>query len=172
MKQNKLIVISAAALILAGGITMQSAMAYFTSYASASGSHIVKMGAQTTIHEEVTETTKHISVQNTSAENDCYVRVKVFCGSQFDVEVSSASGLWEQRGNDGYWYYIPVVPAGAATEIIDAKIVVPEGFKDSFNVAVIQECTPVVYDENGNTTADWDANVYSGSNSLEEEGNE
>ena len=38
---------------------------------------------------------------------------------------------------------------------------VPEGFdRDDFNVVVIQECTPVVYDEDGNATADW-SRVYS-----------
>ena len=41
------------------------------------------------------------------------------------------------------------------------KINVPEGYdRDSFNVVVIQECTPVVFDETGNPTADW-STVYS-----------
>lgn len=160
MKQKKIIPLLTAALVLIAGMTMQSAMAYFTTYVSAKGGHVINMGAETIIEEEVSEMTKHISVQNTSAENDCYVRVKVFCGSQFSVDVSSSSGLWEQRGNDGYWYYTRIVPAGAKTEILDAKINVPEGLKDSFNVAVVQECTPVVYDEAGNATADWNANVY------------
>ncbi len=45
--------------------------------------------------------------------------------------------------------------------MLDAKIVLPEGFdKDNFNVVVIQECTPVVYDASGNATADW-TTVYS-----------
>lgn len=167
MKQKNIIVLSAATLILIGGITIQSAMAYFTTYVSAKGSHVVRMGAQTTINEELSQMTKHISVQNTSSINDCYVRVKVFCGSQIDVAISSESGLWETRGTDGYWYYIPIVPAGATTEILDAKIIVPEGYEENFNVAVVQECTPVVFDENGNETADWNANVYSGTNNLD-----
>lgn len=171
MKQKRIIVLSAAALILVSSITIQSAMAYFTTYVSAKGSHVVRMGAQTTITEELSQMTKHISVQNASSINDCYVRVKVFCGSQIDINISSESGLWEQRGNDGYWYYIPIVPAGTATEILDAKINVPEGYEESFNVAVVQECTPVVFDEDGNATADWNANVYSGTdNPGEEEG--
>lgn len=28
-------------------------------------------------------------------------------------------------------------------------------YTDDFNVIVIQECTPVLYDENGNPYADW-----------------
>ena len=41
--------------------------------------------------------------------------------------------------------------------ILDVKIGdLPEDFdRDSFNVVVIQECTPVVYDEAGNPVADW-----------------
>lgn len=173
MKYKKIMTLSVAALILVGSMTIQSAMAYFTTYVSASGSHKVNIGAQTTIQEEVSQMTKHISVQNTSAVNDCYVRVKIFSGSQITVDVSSESNLWEQRGNDGYWYYIPIVPASGTTEILDAKIVVPDGFEEEFNVAVVQECTPVVYDENGNATADWEANVYSSvGNTEEEEGNQ
>lgn len=168
MKQKRIVVLSVAALILIGGMTIQSAMAYFTTYVSAKGSHVVRMGAQTSITEEVSQMTKHISVKNTSSIHDCYVRVKIFSGSQITVSVSSESKLWEQRGNDGYWYYIPIVPAGQATEILDAKIQVPEGYETDFNVAVVQECTPVVYDGEGNATADWNANVYSGSDSSVE----
>ena len=39
---------------------------------------------------------------------------------------------------------------------------------DSFNVVVIQECTPVVYDESGNATADW-TTVFSDYEEYEEE---
>ena len=44
---------------------------------------------------------------------------------------------------------------------MDVKIGdLPEDFdKDSFNVVVIQECTPVIYDEAGNPAADW-STVY------------
>jgi len=50
---------------------------------------------------------------------------------------------------------------------LDVKIDVPDGFdRDNFNVVVIQECTPVVYDESGNATADW-TTVYSGYEEFE-----
>ena len=31
------------------------------------------------------------------------------------------------------------------------------GLDQDFNVIVVQECTPVLYDENGNPYADWNA---------------
>lgn len=50
---------------------------------------------------------------------------------------------------------------GESTELFDIQIGdLPEDFdKESFNVVVIQECTPVVYDEDGNPSADWNT-VY------------
>ena len=38
------------------------------------------------------------------------------------------------------------------TEPITAYIKVSEKVKTNFNVVVVQECTPVTYDENGNYT--------------------
>ncbi len=157
--------LAAAALLLTGLAGFQDAAAYFTTYVSAGGSEIVRMGSQTELIEDVTNMTKHISILNTSQTNDCYVRVKIFHGSQLDVTCSDASGrgnLWHFSREDGYWYYEPMVGPGAATEILDAKIggLPPDFDRDSFNVVVIQECTPVVYDEAGNPTADWNT-VYS-----------
>ena len=77
-------------------------------------------------------------------------------------------------GEDDYWYYRPILPAStdpdnpSQTTVLDAKIILPEGFdRDNFNVVVIQECTPVVYDESGNATADW-TTVYSDYEEYEE----
>lgn len=134
---------------------------------------MVSLGAQTTIHEDVSQMTKHITIRNTSQISDCFVRVKVFCAGEFTVDFTDVRGEEEgeknkywYEGADGYWYYRPVLPASTTekpslTTALDAKINVPEGFdRDNFNVVVIQECTPVVYDEDGNASADW-SRVYS-----------
>lgn len=156
--------LSAAALLLTAAVGLKEASAYFTTYVSAGGSQIVHMGAQTEIEEDVTDMTKHISIRNASQINDCYVRVKVFYAGPFEVtftDRSESGDLWTYSEADGYWYYGPILPAGGATEILDAKIGgLPQDFdRDSFNVVVVQECTPVIYDENGNPTADWNT-VY------------
>jgi hypothetical protein len=158
----KLAVMSAAALGMTAVLTIEGAQAYFTTYVSAGGSQVVNLGAETEIHEGLSNMTKHISVENASVVNDCFVRVKVFCGNELAIDYTEADGgqNW-YLGDDGYWYYRPILAAGTTTTVLDAKIVLPEGFdKDNFNVVVIQECTPVVYDASGNATADW-TTVYS-----------
>ena len=85
-KYGKVIAMSAAALGMTAALTIESSMAYFTTYVSAGGSMTVSLGAQTTIHEDqVTDMTKHISVKNTSDSNECFVRVKIFCGGEFSI---------------------------------------------------------------------------------------
>lgn len=154
---GKLMALSLAALTLVAAAGAQDSMAYFTTYVTAGGSEIVRLGAQTEIQEDVSNMTKHVSIQNVSQTNDCFVRVKAFCGSDLTLTYTDTSGKGDwYDGKDGYWYYRPIVPAGGSTAVLDVKINLPAGFnKDEFNVVVIQECTPVIYDEAGNASADW-----------------
>lgn len=157
------IAMAAAALCMVAGLSIGGTSAYFTTYVSAGGSQTVSLGAQTKIQEEVSDMTKHISVKNTSQMEDCFVRVKLFYGNGLTVtctDRSESGGLWNYSEADGYWYYAQPLAAGASTEILDAKIEVPDGFdRAEFNVVVIQECTPVIYDDNNRPSADWSA-VY------------
>lgn len=159
-KYGKLAGMTAAALGMTSALTLEGASAYFTTYVSAGGSQVVRLGSSTEIHEDVSQMTKHISIENASAENDCFVRVKVFYGGDLEVVYSDTENNWYE-GEAGYWYYRPILPAAQTTTGLDVKINVPEGYdRDSFNVVVIQECTPVVFDGTGNPTADW-STVYS-----------
>ena len=126
--KNKTVWLTAAAVIMAGSMTIHGALAYFTANASAQGGHPISLGAKTEITEDFSDWTKHIVIANTG-ENDCYVRVKVFSGSQFEVEFSGEDGAWSQ-GDDEYWYYSSIVPAGGSTSELLATINVPEGFED------------------------------------------
>lgn len=160
VKYGKLAGMTAAALGMTAALTLEGASAYFTTYVSAGGSQVVRLGSSTEIHEDVSQMTKHISIENASAENDCFVRVKVFYGGDLEVVYSDTENNWYE-GEAGYWYYRPILPAAQTTTGLDVKINVPEGYdRDSFNVVVIQECTPVVFDGTGNPTADW-STVYS-----------
>ena len=155
---GKVMLMSAAALGMTAALTIQSSMAFFTTYVSGGGSHPVTLGAQTEIHEDVSDMTKHIVIRNTSETNDCYVRVKAFYAEPFEItytDVGGGSGSWSLGEND-FWYYSGILAPGETTGALDAKIEVPGDYdKDSFNVVVIQECTPVLYDENGSPYADW-----------------
>lgn len=173
-RYGKVMVMSAAALAMTAALTIQSASAYFTTYVEASGGEVVSLGATTEIEEEqVTNLTKHVSVYNNSGVNECFVRVKVFSGNQ--VTCTPVENNNWTSGEDGYWYYGPVLGPKAKTDILDVKIELkdPEEAPDSFNVVVIQECTPVIYDEEGNPKADWNS-VIKGDNDntgREEAGN-
>ena len=146
----------AAALIL--GLAAGSSLAYFTTYATAKGSLPITLGHRSEIEEKFEDWKKEITIANTG-EVDCYVRVKVFAGEEFTLEYDGESAgsteKWTQ-GTDGYWYYSGIVPVGGKTEqTLTVSITLPEGQAASFNVVVIQECTPVLYHENGTPYADW-----------------
>lgn len=148
----RLAAVAAFALVMGAGI--QSAMAYFTTYVTAEGGYEITLGSQTTVEEEVEDMTKHIVVSNTG-ENECYVRVKVFSGSRIEI-VFSGDERWVYEEEDGYYYYEEIVPVGGSTEKLLASIEIPEDYTDEFNVIVVQECTAVLYTEEGTPYADWE----------------
>lgn len=181
---KKKIGLAAAAALLAGGMGIQGAMAYFTTYATAGGEVAITLAPpETHTDEKFDSWTKHITVTNTG-EVDCYVRVRAYSGSGYELTYSNASGDWTDDQTDerinhwhygsgdedgGWWYYTKILSPGEtiggedgeenATEILDIQIGnVPEGEvtdPSQFHVAVVQECTPVQYDEDGNPYADW-----------------
>lgn len=159
---KKMMAVTAAALAMIIALGLEDAMAYFTTYTEAAGSHTVSLGATSTeIDETVSEKTKHVTVRNTSDSYECFVRVKVFSGK--DVTCTPSGTNWTYQ-DDGYWYYGPVVAPGGVTEVLDVSIQLDSSKEEEiteFNVVVIQECTPVIYDEDGNPSADWNA-VYTG----------
>lgn len=155
---QKKVWLTAAAVVLAGGISLHGAMAYFTAYASAGGGAVLELGHSTEIEETFENWTKDIRITNTG-DVDCYVRVKVLAGSRFSLGISGDG--WSS-GKDGYWYYSTPVAPDDATGSLLAEITIPEDFMEDFNVAVVQECTPVLYDEDGNAYADWNLSINEG----------
>lgn len=147
--------ITALAVVLVMAVSTKEAMAYFTTYATAQGSLPITLGPRTEVKEKFKDWVKTIQVENTG-DVPVYVRVKVIAGSQFTI---TAKGSNWSMGNDGYWYYSKPVAVGELTEPIDAYIKVAAEVETSFNVVVVQECTPVSYDEAGNAVeavnADW-----------------
>ena len=154
---KKPLIMAAATLALTGTLAVGSAMAYFTTYSTAGGGVTMNMGFTETIpNEEVDENGKHITITNTG-DYDCFVRVKAF--APVDLTYNAPDGGWTD-GGDGYWYYGEVLPAGETTgKELNITYKFPSGDEkpDEFNIVVIEECTPVLYQEDGTPYADWNS---------------
>lgn len=152
---KKPLIMAAATLALTGTLAVGSAMAYFTTYSTAGGGVKMNMGFTETVpKEDVDENGKHITIKNTG-DYDCFVRVTAF--APVELTYNAPGGGWT-AGDAGYWYYDEVLPAGKETETeLNIKYTFPSGDDkpEEFNVIVIQECTPVLYKEDGTPYADW-----------------
>ena len=160
---KKPLIMAAATLALTGTLAVGSAMAYFTTYSTAGGGVTMNMGFTETIpNEEVDENGKHITITNTG-DYDCFVRVKAF--APVELTYNAPDGGWTD-GGDGYWYYDEVLPAGETTSHeLNITYKFPSGDEkpEEFNIVVIEECTPVLYQEDGTPYADWNHVITSGS---------
>lgn len=155
--RKKSLCLAGAALLLAGSVTAGSAMAYFTTNATASGGGQVSLGfTQTEPNETFGERSKHITVANTG-ERDCFVRVKIFAGEKYQSGLQIEGSGWT-LGEDGYYYYENVVAPGTSTSD-ELVATIPEELlatiDTDFNLIVVQESTSVLYDAEGNPYADW-----------------
>lgn len=178
--KKKIVFLLALSVILVTMITMHSTLAYFTTYATAAGGYSIELssktsvsGNETSIHEEFSAWTKHVTIENNPDSQPVYVRIRAFAGSAYELLYMDASGHWT-AGNDGYYYYSEILPGGETTEeflirINNVPADVQDGF--SFNVVVIYETTPVQYDHDGNPYADWNVKLDSGSTGTGEGGN-
>ena len=161
MKKNTLrsICLAAAALTLTAGVAVGGVMAYFTTYVTAKGGYTVELGfTRTEMEEEVEYGRKVITLTNTG-EQDCYVRLKALTGDAYKESLVYSepedAGNWTP-GADGYYYYNSILaPQESATELVVRFAFPKDKEPTDFNVIIIQECTPVLYDEYGTPYADW-----------------
>lgn len=156
-RYKKTVCLTAAALILTACVSAGRALAYFTTWASASGGGTLELGFTTVVPDETFDEqtwTKHVTIENTG-DHDCYVRARAYAGDSYTLEYPVAEG-WS-RGDDGYWYYAEILPAGGRTGELLIRIGQPgEDDTEAFNVIVVQEHTVVCYREDGTPYADWD----------------
>ncbi len=163
---QKILLTCALIMLVSAGI--RPALSYFTTYVEAKGKVSISLEENGRIEERVEELKKSISITNTG-EPAVYVRVQAFVAEKFkeNEKYSSESGKWID-GKDGWWYYSDPVAPGAATDVLDYEITkLPEDLLNNpgqygFNVVVVYETAPVIYDENGQAAdvLDVDANVW------------
>ncbi len=151
---RKALLLAATGLVLAGGASVGSAYAYFTTYTEASGGVKLELGStKTEIEEKVENGTKIVSVKNTG-DYACYVRATAFAGSSYTLTYADGgSGKWSS-GSDGYWYYSDLVQPSETTEALHIRIpqdLLSKVEKDGVdqNVIVVQECAAESYDDSG-----------------------
>ena len=151
--------LAVAAVMTAG---LGQAWAYFTTYAAAEGGYTINLGDRTEITEHFLDWKKTVTVTNDQGAAPVYVRVKAFGPSTHPLTYEG--GGWT-AGEDGYYYYGNPVPGGESTGPLEISIGnIPEHKDpedgDTFNVIVIYESTPVLYDKDGNALpADWNATL-------------
>lgn len=166
---KKTICLAAAAVVLVGTLSIGSALAYFSTYVLSGGQETLTLKfTETEVLEEVIEGKKILSIQNTG-ESPCYVRAKAIVADAYKnkISVTEPEGVdnWTNTPDaEGYYYYNPVLEAGeASTElyvVIDGITSLPGEDAEDFNVIVIQENTPVLYKDGGETYADWDGSEF------------
>ena len=159
---KKTLGLAGAALVLTAGLSVGSAMAYFTTYTQVGGGVSLSLGTTSTIPEETVEDwTKHVTIENTG-DIDCFVRVRAFAGSQYQDSLVYSGENWSLAA-DGYYYYSEILSPGETSGELLIAIDNMES-NQSFNVIVVQESAPVIYDGDGNPIGDWDHILDSGEN--------
>lgn len=124
-------------------------------YAGNGGGAVVDLGANICINQK-SENSSEMNVQNTSSTNETWVRIKIFAtpNANYSVDRLEKNNNWEKNITDEYYYYLPVLsPNGETTTFT----VMPEqdGFHDEVKTIIVAECTPIIYDEDANSYADW-----------------
>lgn len=155
----------ALALVMLIGATIRPAVSYFTTYVHAIGDTIIFLGDSTEIKEEYDEktATKSLVVSNVpDSEADrqltMFVRARGFAGGAFELTYAGAD--WTGPDADGFYYYKNALAPGQDTTALDVSIKIPKDAQTDewvpFEVTVVYEAVPVMYEEDGKTLKAYD----------------
>lgn len=169
--KKKNIFLFALAIVLILATSVSGALAYFTTYSEAKGGYVIEIGNGTEIIEvnDFYNWTSHVAIFNTENSQPVYVRARAFVGDMYTL---SCSGSGWTIGEEGFYHYDSIVNGGETTSELCIEIVdVPDGNdlaanknrRDDihFNMVVIYETTPVMYNENGEPYVDWSLRMES-----------
>lgn len=161
MKKGKWIG-AAAALALAGSLTVSPAMAFFTANAEASGVRGIRFEMGTELEETIESNKKTAAIKNTG-KNPCWVRVKFFCGEGsaegLAPEIKSVTGTnWEKGAEDWYYYTVKLEAPESdgkviKTEELTAEYTAPKKTSE-YDIIVVYEYMPYM-GEAAYTEVDW-----------------
>ena len=149
-----------AVLLLAASLAA-GAGAYFSDYETALGEIPVYLSGQTEVKESVADGKKTISIINTG-NSTVVVRAAVYGPDIMQVRFEKDSDWdktqFDETSKSGYYYYKSVLAPGEATSEIYAEVNIKNPTEqeeaalatlgDQFEIIVVQESAPAVYDEN------------------------
>ena len=129
--------------------------AYFSDYETALGEVTLFLSGQTEVKESVADGKKTISIVNTG-DSTVVVRAMVYGPDMMTVTFEDDDD-WDQTQSD-YYYYKSVLAPGEETSEIYAEVNIKDPtdeekaalavLGDQFEIIVVQESAPAVYDEN------------------------
>ena len=116
------------------------AYGYFTANTQAEGGLVIEP-IHTTPDEDIVNQEKHLKIHNEDDGTPVYVRARGFSGDDSALVYSGEDGWID--GDDGWWYYEPILDQDADTSVLTISIskVIPVDAEvgDSFNVVVVYE---------------------------------
>jgi hypothetical protein len=160
-KRTLLLAVLAVVLVLSSGIG--SAIAYFTTYATARGGYVIHLGDRTEIEEQWDQGQKIVRISNVAqpgTENGQYpvfVRARAFYDSELTVSYSSdPEGAWQEDG--AYWYYQTALYTGDTSGSLKIRVLAKENEKirpgETADVIVVYESVPAVFTAEGKPDLD------------------
>ena len=175
--KKKTILLAALAVVLLLSVSVGSALGFFTDHDEASGERPIVVKPWTYIRESFKGWIKEVVITNyTPSDVDegapCYVRARAYMVGNEDGKALEISGNgWTGSSSNDWYYYGEILkpgPKGVAPEDITdpacsttglkveiKKIPVEEKVGESFNVIVVYEAAPVLYNAAGTPYADW-----------------
>ena len=168
---RKIPVIAALACALLVSANAVPAFAYFTDTSAANGGLTLGIVPKTDISEKYATGTKHVVITNDeTATSPVFVRARVFASDAFSTSIGGSN--WSGPDAQGWYEYANPVEAGGATDELTVSITFPPvssdqdvsgaQIGDNYNIVIIYESTPVLYDEAGDAYADWEFILDSG----------
>lgn len=175
------------ALVLAVAVVLPGTLAYFTASARAGGGRTVQLQNKTTIEEVFANWKKTVTITATEGTQPVYLRARAFSTYDLAYAGTNEKSDW-YPGEDGWWYYGKALANLSLVDENDQPIDMPkwmtaeaeplvvtinngkapevaqEGeIPNDFDVTVVYETTPVVYETDGSHKAaheaDWSAKV-------------
>ena len=122
MKKRIYGILMAAAILSVATAGLGKANAYFTTYATAAGANVIKLGDETTVKENFKDSQKELQFTNDAKSSQAvYVRARAYASTEIEQYLGyEGSENWTEK--DGWWYYtLPVAPGETADTSVEDK---------------------------------------------------